>query len=284
MQRIFRTVVRVFFENRDQFRSPAAQDGEPTGREMTRAMHATGAARRYEAHDDDGPEGYSVARMPEDASRPSARALVAQHYERYSEGLLTFFRTSLPISKPDATDLLQQTFEELLKWLRQDPERTIEHPQAFLYKIAHRRLSAYRDKQRRIPDEPQGSEPALDSRAHRDDGEFLAAQHETQRLAMRAMRRLERPDATVMLYLRYWSGLTEREIGEVMGRSRSTVTGQLRRAKQALLAKVTELAKPDPNRVRTSTTLLLRWWRRIEEQARKSNGADDDDQGVEGDR
>ncbi len=242
-------------------------------------MHSRGAARRYRDDDADRSEGYSGSPMPDDASLPSARAQVARYYERYSEGLLTFFRTSLPISKSDATDLLQQTFEELLKWLRKDPARTIEHPKAFLYTIANRRLSTYRDKQRRTPDEPRGSEPALDSQTHRDDLEFMAMQHDTQRLAMRAMRRLKRPDAAVMLYLRYWGGLTEREVGEVMGRSRSTVTGQLRRAQKALLATLVEIAEPEPDRARTSTTLLLRWWRRIEEQARRTDDVDDDDEG-----
>lgn len=213
---------------------------------------------------------YNAPQMPHDASQPSPRsprAYVAQLYERYSEGLLSFFRASLPISKQDATDLLQQTFEELLKWQRGDPNRTIAYPRAFLYRIAHRRLLAYRDKQRRIPDEPQGSEPTLDARAHEDDLEYMARQHETQRQALRAMRRMNDLDAQVLLYLRYWEGLTEEGVGEALERGRATVAGQLRRAKKALLAKLAELEQAEPGTTRTSTTLLERWWRRVEAQA-----------------
>jgi len=216
------------------------------------------------------PAGYTAPQMPKDASRtpdPSSRAYVAQLYERYSEGLSSFFRAALPISKHDATDLLQQTFEELLKWQEGGANRTIEHPRAFLYRIASRRLSAYRDKLRRIPDQPQDSAPTLDSQAHRDDFEYLASQHESQRLALRGMRRMDDTNAQVMLYLRYWEGLTENAVGEVLGQSRSTTTGQLRRAKKALLAKVLELEQSTPDKTRTSTTVLERWWRRVEAQA-----------------
>lgn len=223
------------------------------------------------------PPGYNATPMPDDASRPSGpppRAYVARLYERYSEGLLGFFRASLPMSKEDATDLLQQTFVELLRWLQLEPSRKIVYPRAFLYRIAHRRLGRYRDKQRRIPDEPQGSEPTLDARAHRDDLEYMALQHERQRQALRAMRHLDDPDAQVLLYLRYWEGLTEEAVGAVLERGRSTVVGQIRRAKKALLAKVVELEQAQPNAIATSTTLLERWWRRVEAQA---HGVDPDE-------
>lgn len=214
---------------------------------------------------------YNAPRMPEDASQsspPSPRAYVAQLYERYSEGLVNFFRASLPLSKQDATDLMQQTFEELLKWQSGDPSRTIAHPRAFLYQIANRRLIAYRDKLRRIPDLPQGPEPAMDDRSHRDDLEFMASQHESQRQALRAMRRMDNLDAQVILYLRYWEGLTEEGVAEALERGRATVAGQLRRAKKALLAKLAELEQAEPGTTRTSTTLLEQWWRRVEAQAK----------------
>jgi RNA polymerase sigma factor (sigma-70 family) len=212
--------------------------------------------------------------MPARASQPatpSARAYAAQLYKRHSEGLLSFFRASLPLTKGDAMDLLQRTFEELLKWLDRNPNGTIEHPQAFLYAIAHRLLGRHRDKQRRVPDLPQGPEPELDARAHEDDLAYMTSQHEIQRQALRAMRRMDDLDSQVILYLRFWQGLTEEGIGQVLGRSRSTIAGQLRRAKQALIAKLAELEQADPGKTRTSTTLLARWWQRVEAQA---NGAE----------
>lgn len=193
---------------------------------------------------------------------------MAQLYERYSEALVNFFRASLPLSKQYATDLMQQTFEELLKWQSGDPSRTIAHPRAFLYQIANRRLIAYRDKLRRIPDLPQGSESEMDARAHQDDLEFMASQHESQRQALRAMRRMNDLDAQVLLYLRYWEGMTEAGVGEALERGRATVAGQIRRAKKALLDELAELEQAEPGTTRTSTTLLEQWWRRVEAQAK----------------
>jgi RNA polymerase sigma factor (sigma-70 family) len=217
-----------------------------------------------------------ISENPKRERQGSSRAHAANLYARYSEGLLAFFRASLPIAKDHAMDLLQQTFVELLQWQSNGPNRAILHPRAFLYTIANRRLCAYRDKQRRTPDDPQGTEPQLDAQAHRDDLEYLSALHDDQRAVLRAMRRMEDRDLQVMLYLRFWEGLTEEGVARVFSRTRSAVAHQLRRARAAVEAKLAELGEKEPEVAQTSTTLLERWWRQIEEQAHNLESDEDD--------
>jgi RNA polymerase sigma factor (sigma-70 family) len=226
---------------------------------MWRSRAASGAWPRS------NPRDVSEGSKLDDHGSPRAHA--AHLYARYSEGLLAFFRASLPIAKDDAMDLLQQTFVELLQWQKNGSNRTILHPRAFLYTIANRRLCAYRDKQRRTPDDPQGAEPQVDAQAHRDDVEYLAALHDGQRGVLRAMRRMEDPDLQVMLYLRFWEGLTEEGVARVFSRTRSAVAHQLRRARAAVEAKLVELGEKEPGVAQTSTTLLERWWRQVEARA-----------------
>lgn len=256
--------------------SPSPHEKERAGHPIRIALMSAATARCVSLPESRVAPGYNAAGMPQDASKPpdpSHRAYAAQLYERHSEGLMSFFRAALPMSRQDATDLLQQTFLELLKWKSGGPDRAIQYPRAFLYRIALRRLSAYREKKRRIPDTPAGIEPALDERTHRDDLDYLSVQHDSQRQALRAMRRLE-PDAQVILYLRFWAGLTEAGIGEALGRGRATVAGQLRRAKRAMVATLEQIERAQPGKPRTSTTMLERWWRQVEAQARQVEPAE----------
>lgn len=220
---------------------------------------------------------YAGAVMPTDPKRDDSgphRAEAAQLYARYSEGLLAFFRAALPISKDDGMDLLQQTFVELLQWRKNGPGRTIQYPRAFLFTIAHRRLAAYRDKQRRTPDEPQGPEPKLDARAHDDDLEYLSGLHDGQRGVLRAMRRMEDRELQVMLYLRFWEGMSEEAVAQVFERSRGAIARQLRRARTAVEARLAELGQAEPGMARTSTTVLEGWWQQVKAQAHGQGEAD----------
>ncbi|MCX4239719.1 RNA polymerase sigma factor [Paraliomyxa miuraensis] len=218
--------------------------------------------------------------MVEASPPPTPRAQAAALYVQYSEELLAFFRAALPIAKVDAKDLLQQTFVELLEWLAGDPARTITSPRGLLYKIARCRLYAHRvaaqrtlssaDVEPTTPDAHRAASSTID-----DDLEYLASLQEDRRGLLRAMRRLGSPssddhavsDLQLAVYLRFWAGMTETEVGEVLEHPRATIAGQLRRAKAELSSVLAELERRSPGSAATSTTLLERWWQQIEARA-----------------
>jgi RNA polymerase sigma factor (sigma-70 family) len=223
------------------------------------------------------------------AEGPSARpAQVAAHlYRQHSKEVLAFFRCSRRMSAEDAGDLLQQTFEELLKTLENNPELDLANPKAYLFRIAHWQFAAHLKRKGRRPtlvDEAAGPEPA--SEAESDDLELLAAMRSDQRLLLRAMRRLTDEDdakatataqgldderggstAQLMLYLRYWAGLSLAEVAEVFEAPQGTVSGRLRRALALLRQRVDALGSVDAATHHTSTTVLRHWQEALELEA-----------------
>ncbi|MEM7154991.1 MAG: sigma-70 family RNA polymerase sigma factor [Myxococcota bacterium] len=204
---------------------------------------------------------------PNDDRRAQAAELFVQH----SEELLAFFRAMLPMAKVEARDLLQQTFEQLLEWLAAKPERTIDHGRGLLFTIARRRVFAFRNKRARAPVTDDSETLAAEPTVHEDDVEYLASLHEDRRGVLRAMRRLgaRQPEPTVcdpqlLLYLKFFAGMTETQVGDLLGRSRATIAGQLRRARAALEKELEALERIEPGSTRTSTTLLRQWWSEVE--------------------
>ncbi len=206
------------------------------------------------------------------------RAEAAALFVKYSEELLAFFRAMLPMAKGDARDLLQQTFEQLLKWQDGDPTRSIDHGRGLLFKIAHRRVSAFHQKRARVPqttDVPDTLPDAgLAADVQQHDLEYLTSLHEDRRGVLRAMRRLGPTEAgeavcdqQLLLYLRFFAGMTEGEAAEIFERPRATIAGQLRRARAALERELAALDRREPGIARTSTTLLQHWWSEVEARA-----------------
>jgi RNA polymerase sigma-70 factor, ECF subfamily len=218
--------------------------------------------------------------------------LAARLYADHSKDILAFFRCARQMSLADAGDLLQQTFAELLKTLESHPDLQIEHPKAFLFTIARRRLWAHYRRQAREPriegDDHDVAQQA--SQAHCDDLELLASLRSDQRLLLRAMRRLTDEDNAkadaarsrdagaeaepttvsdhqVLLYLRFWAGLTMAEVAEVLGIPPGTVGGRQHRAMKMLRRRVDELGAPDEDAHRTSTTVIEVWQRALEREA-----------------
>lgn len=214
--------------------------------------------------------------MPEEAPPSSPRARATELYLQHSEELLAFFRSALPITKSDAKDLLHQTFLGLLEWLSADPSRTITSARGLLYTIARHRLHAYREARQRTPSTPTAVDPtAIEPTpgALEDDLEYLASLQEDRQGLLRAMRRLgpasaEYPvsDLQLAVYLRFWAGMTETEVGEILEHPRATIATQLRRARAELRAALAELERREPGAGATSTTLLERWWQQMQDR------------------
>jgi RNA polymerase sigma-70 factor (ECF subfamily) len=229
-----------------------------------------------------------MASMTGDPRARHRTRLAARLYAEHSKDILAFFRCSRQMSMSDAGDFLQQTFAELLKTLESQPQLQIDNPRAFLFTLARRRLAAHHKRQARRPREEAddtAAEPA--SQAREDDLELLASLRSDQRLLLRAMRRLTdednaradaaqaeqaEPEPTVsdhqiLLYLRFWAGLTLAEVAQVLGIPPGTVSGRQYRAMQMLRRRVDELGVPDEVAHRTSTTVLQGWQRALEREA-----------------
>ncbi len=206
----------------------------------------------------------------------ASRAEVGRLYARYSEVLLAYIRATLPIAKSDAFDVLHTVFIELLKWHDSNPGKVIEWERRFVYKVTDRHLRKYVDKCRRTVSSPhQATSPdelELGSAAREDDVEYMARLSMERRTVLRAMRRLGDPSRTSpvvtdnqrILYLRFWAGMTELEIGEVIDVPRPTLAGRLRRTIAALRVQVDEIERQEPGSTETSATLLDRWWKCLE--------------------
>ena len=111
--------------------------------------------------------------MPAPATSPPVTALAHIFYTAHSRELLSYFRAALPLAKPDATDLLHQTFAELLTALCRHPETELRHPRTLLFTIAHRQPRTTLDCRRRQPTaEAEPEQPSLPSPAHSDVLEY----------------------------------------------------------------------------------------------------------------
>lgn len=233
------------------------------------------------------PQRYDrLVEEPKRTPRPQDR--VKELFVAHSVELLAFFRSSRRMSKSDASDLLQQTFEELLKTLERHPDLELQHPRGFLFRIAHRQCSALVQRQQRtgVLQEryaANGSTPDPDA----DDLEFQASLHTDRRLLLRAMRRLSDPrergtigEPQVLLYLRFFAELTLADLAEVFDIPVGTVPGRLRRALGLLQQQVEVLDAPDADTRNTSTAVLDQWRSALKREAKLLfPNLDDDDAG-----
>lgn len=145
-----------------------------------------------------------LERTGQNSEMPSAGADVAEWYDQYHLRLLNFVRTSLR-TESDAQDVSQEVF---LRLLRVPDDRVIEHPRAYLFRVAANVVNDWRAGQRLVEtrspdvlDEIPGSE---------DSGEDYDRELQNEQLneAVAALPALYR--ATLLLKAQH--GLTYREI------------------------------------------------------------------------
>lgn len=210
---------------------------------------------------------------------PAQRRYARQLYARHSESLLSFLRTMGRTSTADAADVVQQTFSELLRTLARHPTLEIRLPRAFLFKMGIRQLYAARRRGLRRP--TVDSDAALETQpsgAAHDDLEVCATLRAEQRLVLRAMRSLDGTVGTatdsgpisplqLLIYFRFWIGLTLEEVAEIFEVTPGIISGRQREALRRLRKRVAQLATHTDSSDSTSTTLLSRWRDVLEQTA-----------------
>ena len=207
--------------------------------------------------------------------------LAQQLYIRHSAALLAFFRSTRRMALADAADLLQQTFSELLRTLARRPDLRIDNPRAFLFKIATRQVHALHRHQHCRPQVNDAADVA--QVIARDDLEYEASLCGEQRLVLRAMRRLvddrRRPDAQdevsqlqLLVYFRFWMGLTLAEVAQILALTPDAVASRQRRALRKLQRHLDEIEQEAGAKAPTSTTVLMRWRQALEREAEGGEG------------
>lgn len=176
-------------------------------------------------------------------------------FERHYEAVRRYFRNKVPTGA--ARDLVQDTFLACLQARDRFGERSTFR--AYLLGIAHHRMIDYL---RTVP----RSRGALDigeliladlSPAGED---AIAAKRE-RRLLLRALRSLRFP-LQVVLELRYWEAMSDREIAEVLDEPLGTVKTRLRAGRRALEDKLAELSG-SAEELRSTLDSLQRWASRV---------------------
>jgi len=170
-----------------------------------------------------------IARAKED---PEAFGVL---YERYVARIYRYlyYRTGNP---QDAEDLTARTFYRALKGLPRYRDRGLPFA-AWLYRIAHNAVANWlRDRSRK----PVVALDAVGGTASRERGphEAIEEQEDQERL-LRAVRRLP-PERQELLILKFVEGLSNAEIGAVMGRTEGAVKSLYHRTLVALRRQLAE--------------------------------------------
>lgn len=229
---------------------------------------------------------------PREAITPAQRQMARRMYLVHSADLLAFFRSARKMTRADAMDLLQQTFSALLRTLARHEHLRIEHPRAFVFKIAVRQLQATIRRQRCRPVLDGEIDPS--DLVARDDQENEASLRSEQRLILRGIRRLsddahrrepaERGTVShlqLLVYLRFWVGLTLAEVAEILEISPAAVSGRQRRALHKLQRCIVEIEQEAGISPSTSTTVLVRWRDMLAREVHGRQGSPDADDDAE---
>jgi RNA polymerase sigma-70 factor, ECF subfamily len=152
------------------------------------------------------------------------RAAFGALYERYVDRIYSYlyYRTASPA---DAEDLTARTFTRALSSLGDFEERGLPFS-AWLFTIAHNLMANYhRDRSRRPTAPLEGApEPAAPS-PYQATEEADAAQQAIATLP---------PERQHLILLKYGQGMSNAEIGRVLGKSEGAVKSLLRRTLAAL--------------------------------------------------
>lgn len=179
--------------------------------------------------------------------------------DRYMTPIGRFF-TNRGHAKPDVDDLVQRTFvstaESLVRYRGTASVRT------WLFAIAHniQRQWLVETHRRRSRERGLGDKTLSNSDAGLHT--ILSNRHE-RRILLEALRRLEL-EAQLVLQLRYWDGVSAKEIGEILGCTTAVARNRLRKAKHDLLGILDGFARELPE-IETTVTSLEDWAKSLRE-------------------
>lgn len=161
--------------------------------------------------------------------RTAGEALFARHFE----AIARFFQNKI---ERDHDDLIQQTFlgcVEACARFRGDGSF-----RAFLFGVAHNVLGKHLRGRYREPSTIDFAHVSIADLG--DSPSLVIADDHRQLMMLSALRRIP-IDHQVALELHYWEAMTAAEIGEAVGIPVGTAKTRLRRAKQLLLAELSDL-------------------------------------------
>jgi RNA polymerase sigma factor (sigma-70 family) len=162
---------------------------------------------------------------------------VAGWYRQYHKRLLHYLRGSLR-TESDAQDLSQEVF---LRLLRVPEERVIEHPRAYLFRVAANVLSDWRDGQKTFHALPHEDPDSLPSADRADDEYDRRRRQERIRQVVAALPVHQR----TALLLSAQHGMTYREIAASLGVSERRVKRYIVKAYASLRRDLSGLVNED---------------------------------------
>ncbi|TPV95867.1 MAG: sigma-70 family RNA polymerase sigma factor [Myxococcales bacterium FL481] len=179
-------------------------------------------------------------------------------FHRHFDAVCRFFANKV---HEDVDDLIQRTFlgcVEGRERLRGDTGF-----RGYLFGVARNVLRRYFRDKRYFRERFAGLEISAEDVA--PGPSLLLAEKREQQLLLRALRALPL-DHQITLELYYWESLSGRELAEILEVPEGTVRGRIRRAKELLQEKLTELAA-SPEHLQTTLANLESWARSLREQA-----------------
>ena len=153
-------------------------------------------------------------------------AAFAELYDRIADGIFHYLVTQTG-TREDAADLLQETFLRIYR--ARDRLSEVDHLKSYCFRIAHNEMLRWRKSHRGQP----ASGQLLYELA--DQGDMLSL--DAREVVGGALDRLP-PHYRQVVELKFFSGLTFAEIGQVLDRPQGTVATWYRRAMEQLEANV----------------------------------------------
>jgi RNA polymerase sigma factor (sigma-70 family) len=178
--------------------------------------------------------------------------------KRYASNVVRFFLAKVRCPHA-AADMTQRTFLACVQGRHRI--RGESSFRSYLFGTAH---NVHREYKRRVARDP-AVEPSEREMDPSPTASGLIAGLQEQRLLLEAVRRL--PEEYQEVYeLKYWEGLSGREIGEVLGCPEGTVRTRLRAGREKLQELLTQLQKESLHA--TATTFDL-WAKKLREMIAK---------------
>jgi RNA polymerase sigma-70 factor (ECF subfamily) len=180
-----------------------------------------------------------------DAWRSGDRDAGDELLARYFDPVCRFFRGKIG---DDVEDLIQRTFLDCVE----SRDRVHDSFRAYLFATARNRLFDHLRVRHRVPEHVDLSLQSVADLGTSPPSKL--ARTEAEQLLVRALRELPL-DQQIALELAYWEDLSGREIANVLGIAENTVRSRMSRARDALRARVEELAASPAQRDETLRSL-----------------------------
>lgn len=158
----------------------------------------------------------------------------AKLYDRYVDGLFAFIQYKMG-DVAAAEDVVSITFEKALKNFDKFEWRNATSFKSWLYRIAHNEMNSWWRKENWLT-------PLWDIFFSPHNVEETLQQYDIQQVLVQAVKQLSSKDKE-LIYLRYYEELSNAEISEVMGMSKSNVAASLSRVHKRLRQRMIHLPK-----------------------------------------